>query len=108
MLDPRDEPDRLDEALPRLALARERAPPVGGERVEAAPPLPRLLDPAPLQPATLLEAVEQWVQRGDVELEQPLRPRLDELADLVTVTRTVLDDREDDQLRGAFLELAVE
>src|SRR5262245_38742355 len=88
MIDSRDEAHRLDECLPGLALADEDAAALGGEAVEAAPPLAGLLDPAAAQPAALLEAVEQGVERCDVELEPPVRPRLDQLADLVAMPRT--------------------
>src|SRR5262245_7469253 len=78
MIDSRDEAHRLDERFPGLALAGEDAPALGREAVEAAPPLAGLLDPAAAQPAALLEAVEQGVERRDVELQPPVRPRLDQ------------------------------
>src|SRR4026209_309035 len=84
----RDEAHRVNESLPRLTLADENPPPLGGEAVEAAPAVAGLFDPAAAPPAGLLAAGEQGVERRDVELQPPVRPRFDQLADLVAVPRT--------------------
>src|SRR5262249_26966179 len=78
------------------------------QRVEAAPPLASLLHPAAAQPAALFEAVEERVERGDVEFQLALRLRLDQLADFVAVALALLDDRQDDQLRRPLLQLPLE
>src|SRR5688500_9145352 len=106
MFDLRDRGDRADELLPRLFVLLEHAAAFGREVVEAPPPLAGLLDPAPLEPAALLEAIEQRVQRRDVELDLAAGAQLYELADLVAVTRARLDDRQHDELGGAFLQFA--
>src|SRR5688572_9302168 len=108
MVDSRDQAHRVDEGFPRFALAGENAAPLGGEAVEPAPPLAGFLHPLSLEPSALFEAIQQRIQRRDVEFELPGRLRLDELADLVSVTRARLDDGEDDELGGALLELSVE
>src|SRR3954462_1870204 len=82
ILEPGDAVDGGDERFPAAALAvQDRAPdrrqPViaGGPQdparrraqpVIAAAPLSGLFDPLPFDPAALLEAVEQRVERGDV------------------------------------------
>src|SRR5262245_42603042 len=108
MVDPRQQAHRLYERLPVIALPGEHAPAFGGEAVEAAAPLAGLLGPPALQPAALLEPVEQGIERRDVELEAAAGALLDQLADLVAVAGARLDHRQDDQLRGALFQLAIE
>src|SRR5262245_5710326 len=81
-----DPAHRLDERLPCLDLRREHAVTVGRELVEPAAPLAGLLDPGPLDPTSLLEPIQQRVQRIDVERQEPARADVDQLAELVTVT----------------------
>src|SRR6185436_16026092 len=100
--------DGVDEFPPVVALRGEHAPPFGGEPVEAPPPLAGLLDPASRDPAALLEAVEEGIERGDLEADPSVGSLLDQLADLVAVARTGLDEREDEELGAPFLQLAVE
>ena len=57
----------VDEGLPRFALLQQHAPALGGEAVVPPAALAGLLDPLALQPAPFLEAVEQRIERGDVE-----------------------------------------
>src|SRR6185503_20085610 len=83
--------------------AREHLLAVGGDAVIAAPPLPGLLHPASLDEAALLEAIEQRIQRSDVEGEHPAGPRVDQLAQVVAVPRLMFDEREDEQFGAPFL-----
>src|SRR5688500_19907079 len=87
-----------DERLPRVALLREHAPAFNGQGIEATSPLAWLFHPPAVQPAAFFEAIEQRIERGDIELHPAFGPALDQLADLVTVARPRLDDRQDDQL----------
>ena len=50
---------RFDERFPRPPLLGEDAPPFGGELVEPAPALVRLLHPRPLDPLPLLEILQK-------------------------------------------------
>src|SRR5690606_26768219 len=104
----RDEAHRVDEARPGFALAREYAATFRGQRIEAAAPLAGLLDPAALQPAALLQPIQQRVQRSDVKADAARGAVLDQLADLVAVSCACLDDRKDDQLRRALLAFAIQ
>ena len=108
MVDSRNETHRVDEDLPGVALAAKDVSAFARERVEAAPALAGLLHPPALEPAAFFESVQQRIERGDVELQPAGRARLDELADLVSVAGSGLDDRKDDQLRGPLLQLAVQ
>src|SRR5688572_11578893 len=108
MVDSGDEAHRVHERLPGMALPRQHTAALGGEAVEAPPPLAGLLDPLPLQPAPLLEAIQERIERRDVELQMTARPGLDELADLVAVAGARLHDRENHQLRRPLFQLAIE
>src|SRR5512134_833021 len=81
----RDPAYGLDERLPCFDLSSEHTVTLGRNFVEAAPPLAGLLDPGSLDPATLLEPIEQRVQRIDVERQERARADVDQLAELVAV-----------------------
>src|SRR5262245_66570041 len=103
-----DAAERQDEFAPGVAL---RGQDVGADRrqpVIAAPPLPGFLDPAPEDPAALLEAIEQWIEGGDTEFQDAARSRLDELAEVVAVTGLILEQRQNQEFGAALLELAIE
>src|SRR6187551_2217388 len=108
MLGLRDPLHRLDEGGPGAAPLAQRLPAVGGEPVVAAASLRRPLDPAALDQSLCFEPVEQGIQRGDVEAQRAAGASVDELADLVAVPGALLDEGEDEQLRGALLQLAIE
>src|SRR5687768_12529525 len=104
----RDAADGLDECLPRLQLLGEHAATLGGDLVEASAPFVGLFDPGAPDPATLLQAIEQWIQGIDVERQLSVGSRVDQLAELVAVPGARLEQREDQQLRGSSLQLTVE
>jgi hypothetical protein len=56
----------------------------------------------------MLEPVEQRIERGCLEADLPSRALVDQLADLITMAGPVLDQRQDEELGAAFLELAIE
>src|ERR1051325_6610731 len=101
---PPDAPsDRLDEGPPAPPLCGERLPALRGEPVVAAAALAGLLHPAAGDHAALLEAVEQRVERGDVEAEDAAGAGLDQLPQLVAVAGLVLQQGEDQELGAALL-----
>jgi len=108
MVDSRDEAHRVDEGFPGLALAVEDAAALSGQTIEAAPSFAQLLYPPPLEPPAFFQPIQKRVERRDMEFQLPGRTRLNELANLVSMTRTWFDDGEDDQLCRAFLQFAVE
>ncbi|MCK7524171.1 MAG: hypothetical protein MZV64_44335 [Ignavibacteriales bacterium] len=91
-------------ATPRL----ERPPALGGQRVEAAAAVAGPLDPAALDPGTVLHPVEGRVERRDRQVDQPARFQPDRLADLVAVERSVVERREDQELDAAALQVGIE
>src|SRR4051812_25925729 len=105
MLGLRDPAHRLDERAPRPPPRAQRLSARRGEAVVAPPPLRGLLDPTPFQEALRLEPVEEGIERGDVEPKGAVGAGLDELADLIAVARPLLDQGEDQELRGSLLEL---
>src|SRR3954462_2183739 len=107
MVDSGDEAHRRHERLPGVALAGEDAPPFRCKAIEAPAALAGLFHPTPLHPATLFEAVQQRIQRRDVELQLSTGTRFDQLADLVAVACARFDDRQDDELRRSFLQFTV-
>src|SRR5688572_29012525 len=107
MANPRNARERGHELLPAVPLALEHPPSLWSDAVEALPALPRLLDPASLDEAPLLQLVEHRVKRSDVELQHPAGAHLDQLADLVSVPRAILDEGEHQQLRTPLLDVPV-
>src|SRR5262245_13683805 len=108
MFELRDPSNRVDELFPGGTLRPQHRPALGGDAVIAAAPFARALDPASLNPPALFEPVEQRIERRRLEPHAAERSLLDELADLVAVSRAMLDERQCQQRGAAFLELAVE
>src|SRR3989442_14096004 len=108
MFDSRDAPHGLHECGPRLSLLCKHASPFSRDLVEPATPLGGLFDPGALDPSTLLEAIEQGIERIDVERQLASGSRLDQPAQVVTMPGPRVEQREDEQLRGSLLQLAVE
>ena len=104
----RDQPDGLDELVPGLALSRQHTLTCRRQPIEAAPALARLLDPRPLDPAALFEAIEQRIERVEVEHQPPARLRLDELAEFIAVPGSGYQHRQEEQFGGALFQFAVE
>src|SRR6185295_3679276 len=89
---------------PARTLRVQRLAATRRELVVAAAALPRLLHPATGNQPAVLETVEHRIQRSDVERHGALGTRLDAPSDLVTVARTLLELRENEQLRRALLQ----
>jgi hypothetical protein len=104
----RDSVDCMHKIGPTVALVFQHFLPVGSELIVAPSALSRPFDPSPSDEAPPFEAVEQWVERGNIEFEETLRALFDQLADLITVAWAVLDEREDEQFRTAFLQFPFE
>src|SRR4051812_47477792 len=88
--------DGRDVGAPVLALRREYPVAFGGQPVETALPLARLLDPAALDPAAVLETQQCRVERRERECQLAGGPSLDQFADLVAVTRTRFQEGQHD------------
>jgi hypothetical protein len=102
MFPSRDAPHGLHEGGPRLSLLDKHAPPFSRDLVEPAAPLAGLFDPDPLDPSTLLEAIEQRIQGIDVERELTAGSGMDQLAQFVAVPGSRVQQREDQQLADPF------
>src|SRR5262245_3832891 len=106
MVAPGDLVDGADELFPATPLRRENAPALARQLVQAAASLPRLFRPAALNPAALLEPVEQRIERRGVKPDIAVRALLDQAGDVIAVPGPRLDQRQDQQLRTALLQLA--
>src|SRR5262245_10157978 len=84
----RDAPHGLHECCPGLPLLGEDAPPFRRHFVEPAAALVGLLDPRALDPAALLESIEQGVEGVEMKLQLAARPCLDQFAQVVPVPGT--------------------
>src|SRR5215471_6543630 len=100
-----DAADRADELLPALSLRIEDCDSFARDRVVSPASLPGALDPPTHDPPAFFHAVEQGIQRRDVEGEHAARSRLDELRQLIPVPRFRLEQGEHEELGTAFLEL---
>jgi hypothetical protein len=104
----RDAPHGLNECLPGLPLLGEHATPFRRHLVKPSPTFVGLLDPRALDPATLFETIEQWIEGIDVKFELAARPRFDQLAEVIAVSRAGVEEREYQEFRGTLLQLAIE
>jgi hypothetical protein len=98
----RDQPDSLDELVPGLALSRQHTLTCCRHAVEAASALARLLNPGPLDPTSLFEAIEEWIEGVEVEHQPPAGLRLDQLAELIAVPGSGLQHGQEQQFGGPF------
>jgi hypothetical protein len=64
-------PHRLHERGPGLSLLGEDAPPLRRDLVEPSASLARFFNPRTLDPPTLLKAIQQGIERIDVEGQLP-------------------------------------
>jgi len=58
-----------DKGLPFFALYRQNTSPFGSQAIVAAPPLIGFFDPTPLNPASFFQAVQQRIERRNVEMK---------------------------------------
>src|ERR1051326_2275545 len=93
MVETGDASQRGDEDVPAGATFRELTPATGGEAVVAAPTLRRFFDPSSLNPAARLHPVEQGIERGRVKRKNAVRAPCDQLGDIVSVARALLENR---------------
>jgi hypothetical protein len=104
----RDSVDRMHKIRPTAALVFQDLLPSGSELIVATSALSLLFDPTPDDEAPLFEPIQQWIERGDIELEETFGALFDLLTDLITVARAVLDERKDEQFRTALLQFPFE
>src|SRR5687767_4208363 len=80
-----DELNGVYERRPGLALLSQHEPPLRRDVVEAAASLFRLFDPGPLDPSTLLEPIQQWIERIEVKRDLAAGARVDQFTQLIAV-----------------------
>ncbi len=94
--------------LPAAPMFGEHLPTGPAQTVVATAALPGLFDPSTFNPPPLFETVEHGIQRRDMESQRSLGLSVDLLRDVVAVPSLVLQERKDQQLRTALLQLAGE
>ena len=99
--------DSLHERAPVLPTLGQHFASRSGERVIAAAALAGLLHPSSGNQSTALETIEHGIERRGVERDGAVRPAADLLRDLIAVAGFVLELRQDQQFRRAFLERLV-
>src|SRR6185295_2471187 len=107
MLDSGNAVDRFDKLLPTVALCGEHFSSFGSQTVITTTALARLLDPAPLNPTTAFESIEQRVKRRDIETQVPARALFNQVPDVIPMPRLVLNEGKYQQLRTPLLQLTV-
>src|SRR6267378_2214960 len=107
MLNSSDEVDRLDELTPASALLRQHVFARGRQAIVAAPPLPRLFNPAATNPVPFFQSIKQRIKGSDIESNRAARTQLDQLANLVSVSGTIFEQRQNHQFGAAFFQFAV-
>src|SRR5687768_13079426 len=83
---PGDFADRGGELDPTPSLGGELPLSRWGQVIEAPPPLAGLLHPPSFDPFLALELIEQRVERRSVDPDHTPRTRLDELAELISMS----------------------
>jgi hypothetical protein len=84
------------ERRPGLPLLSEHAPTLRRDFVEAAASLVGLLDPIALDPSTLLEAIQQRIERINVKRYLAAGSRVDQLVQFIAVARSRVEQRKDE------------
>src|SRR5262245_3293755 len=91
MFGPRNSANRFHKRLPSAPLGCEHFFTLRSQAVKPAPPLSFLFDPSPLDPLPFFETVQQRIEGGDVEAQGSFRAQFNQLADVVAVSRLILD-----------------
>src|SRR5207245_2200130 len=104
---PRHAVQRVEERAPAPTLGVEHFLARSREMVETPPAAAAALHPLARDQAAAFEAVERRIERGHVERDGAVRPRVDQLGDLVAVAIAFFEQREDEHLGAALPQIAV-
>src|SRR4051794_33521088 len=107
MFDSRNAADGGHEFFPALLLRVEHLATLGRQAVVATAALFGFLDPFALDPALGFEAVQQRVERSDVEAEGAAGADLDQFRDVIAVARLGFQEGEDQELATALFPLGI-
>src|SRR5262245_35039173 len=103
-----DAADGFDKRRPRLPLPGQYLAAFRGEAIDTPAPLACFFHPYALDPGSLLQAVEQGIERVDMKGQLSVGSRPDQLAEVISVPRLRFEQRQDEQLRGTLLQLTIE
>src|ERR1700735_1086182 len=107
MFDSCDAADGGYEIFPALLLRTEYLAPLGGKAVIAGAGLFRFFHPLPLDPTLGFEAMEQRIERGDMEGECAAGANLDQLCDVIAMTGAGFEKREHEEFGAAFFPFGI-
>src|SRR5882724_8741123 len=107
MLNPGYQVDSFHELTPAGALLRQHVFARGRQAIVAAPALTRLFNPAATDPVPFLKSIKQRIKGSDIESNRAARTQLDQLANLVSVSGTIFQQRQNHQFGAAFFQFAV-
>jgi hypothetical protein len=97
-----------DVRVPGLAFGLQKLSAFGGQMVIASARPGSGFNPSALDQGAIFETAQNRIQRSDAEAKAPLRSRFDQLSDFVAVAIAFFKKSEYQQLRAAFLKLAIE
>jgi hypothetical protein len=100
--------DRSNKVAPIAALSRKHFPAGSGESVITPAPLAGFFDPATADPSAAFQAIQEGIERTDIEMEDTARPQLDQLADLIAMARSIFEERQDKELSAPFFQFAIQ
>jgi hypothetical protein len=107
MFDSRNAADGGHEVFPALLLRMEYLAPLGGQAVIPAAPLVGFFHPLSLDPTLGFEAMEQRIERGDMEGEGAAGADLDQLRDVIAMTGPGFEKRENQKFGAAFFPFGI-
>lgn len=96
-----------DEVFPALLLCSERLSPFRCQAVVPSSALLGLLNPPSNDPSMSLEPMEQRVEGGHVKSQSAAGSELNQLRDVISVTRLILEQGQDKELRATLFPLRV-
>src|SRR5688500_13338438 len=106
MTEPRHAIERVEERAPAAPLVGQRLAARGCQLVVPPSALAGLFNPPSLDQAGPLQPVQRRIQRRDLKTDCAAGTLFDQLRDLVAVPRPFLDEREDQHLGTALLQVA--
>src|SRR5580658_5428749 len=108
MAGPHNPVDRGHKLLPGIALGCEEFAPGWRQPVAASAALAVFLQPAAGDEAAVLQAEQDGVQRPDAEADLAAGTFFNQLADIVPMARAAFEQRENQQLGAALVQVAIE
>src|SRR5882757_5944518 len=95
--------DRVHQVKPGGTLCLQTPFSSRRQPIKTTAALAGLFHPPPLDQSPRLQAVQQGIKRSYVELQYTVRAFFNQLADFIAMSRSMLDQGQDEQFRAALL-----